>query len=327
MMEYRKSGIRFFWKPKITLGSFFLSVCAFMVLLLCQVCAAGLDAQADLVPPIVTLPQGLIPQGNPETFGPDTLYEIIDGQATLYLSAGFVSLRNQWFEDKEDSDLLFEVYVYDMGTGTNAFSVYSSQRREGARSVDLTRFAYQTENALYFVHGPFYVEIMSTESSEKFGPSGKSSARLRMLAEHFIQDNPVDENLIAGLELFPEKNLIPDSITMIPKNAFGFQRLDRVFTAMYAFNGNQITAFVSKRKTHTEARDLVSGFHAYLMAYGGKTVESRTAVAGTKTLEVMDTYIVVFPIGPYLAGVYEASTKKQAEWLAKELARFLGSTL
>jgi hypothetical protein len=327
MMEYWKNGILNLWNPEVPGGSLFLRLCAFMVLFLWLVCAAGLDARADLAPPIVPLPSGLIPQGAPETFGPDTLYEKINGQATLYLSAGFVRLKSQWFEDKEDSDLLFEVSIYDMGTGSNAFSVYSSQRREGARPVDLTRFAYQTENALYLVHGPYYVEIMSTESSEKSGPSGKAAARLRMLAERFMEDNPVDEKSIAGLELFPEKHLIPDSIAMIPMNAFGFERLDRVFTARYALNGDQITAFVSRRKTHTEARDLVSGFHAYLMAYGGKNIESHTAVEGTKTMEVMDTYIVLFPIGPYLAGIYEAPTKKQAEWLAGELARFLGSTL
>ncbi|MCK5196623.1 MAG: hypothetical protein KAQ71_22615, partial [Desulfobulbaceae bacterium] len=73
------------------------------------------SAQSDDIQSIVTIPQSLKPLNSPEVFGPDNLYEKINGQAELYLSAGFVHLKSQWFAEAENPDSLFEVYIYHMG--------------------------------------------------------------------------------------------------------------------------------------------------------------------------------------------------------------------
>jgi hypothetical protein len=46
-----------------------------------------------------------------------------------------------------------------MATPENAFSVFSMQRREGARAIDVVPDAYHTENALFMTQGNFYLEI------------------------------------------------------------------------------------------------------------------------------------------------------------------------
>jgi len=79
--------------------------------------------------PIIPIPSGLRAMSAPEIFKPDTLSDKINGKAELYLSAGFVELRTQRFQQADDEVAWFELFLYDMGTPSNAFAVFSVQRR------------------------------------------------------------------------------------------------------------------------------------------------------------------------------------------------------
>jgi hypothetical protein len=278
-------------------------------------------AHSEDIQSMVTLPQGLKPLIPPEEFGPNNLYEKINGQAELYLSAGFVRLKSQWFAEVENPDSLFEVYVYHMGDELNAFSIYSTQRIDDASKVDLVPFAYQTENSLYLVHGPYYVEIISATLSENILPTMIS------LAQNFIKDTPVDKKSIEELRFFPKKNLNQGSMSLIARNAFGFDGLDRVFTATYNIDGRKVTAFISKQKNSQEAKELAEGFHKYFITFGGKDMKPNVVIKGAKMVEIMDTFEIMFPLNSYLVGVHEASSKIQAEALAEKLAAKLQQTL
>lgn len=282
-----------------------------------QETAKPVCAGADPQPPIVAIPPGLKAMDSPEVFGPHNLYEKIDGQAELYLSAGFTGLRWQWFSETEDPGSWVEVFIYHMGDRINAFSVYSVQRRENARKMDLVQFAYKTENALYLVHGPYYMEVIATTTSER--------VRLKMLklAENFVNDTAIQSKPIEGLDFFPAENLDRNSITLIARNAFGYAGLDRVFTAIYTIDGGRVTAFISKRKTPQEAKDLVQGFHQFLKAFDGKDVHPEGGVQNVKMVEIMDAFYTVFSYDVYVAGVHEASTLKQAEQLSGFIAKSL----
>ncbi len=121
-------------------------------------------APADLLD---ALPAGLAVMTPAERFDSANLYEKINGQAELYLSAGFVGLTSQRLVATDQPELWLEVFVYDMGTGLNAFAVYSSQRREDARPVAGLPLAYRTDNALFAAHGALYIEIIAALSSEQ----------------------------------------------------------------------------------------------------------------------------------------------------------------
>ena len=287
----------------------------------CLLIVKTVPAQSGYIQTIATPPPGLEPLNSPEVFDPDNLYEKINGQAELYLSAGFVRLKSQWFAEAKDSDSMFEVYIYHMGNGINAFSVYSVQRRGDIQKVDLAQFAYQTESSLYLVHGPYYLEIIATTPSENI------LSKMTSLAQNFIKNTHVDTKSIKGLGFFPKENLDQNSIALIAKNAFGFDGLDRVFTATYNIDGSKVTAFISKRKTPQEAKDLAIDFHKHFIAFGGKDIKPGLAVKDIKMIEIMDTFDIMFSLNSYLAGVHEASTKTQAEEVAKALAQTLGEVL
>jgi hypothetical protein len=277
------------------------------------VVAEPAHAQSQPAQAIVTIPRTLSPSGPPEVFGPDTLYEKINGQATLYLSAGFVHLKSQWFAETENDDAMFEVDIYDMGNGLNAFSVFSAQRRQDARTLDLGQYAYQTQNAIFFSHGPFYVEIVASDVSET------SIQSMITFAEAFIEKHPIKTQSIGEKELFPKEGLIQNSISLVSADAFGYDRFDQIFTANYMLKDTELMAYYSRRKTPREAQELASSYRDFLAAFGGQTDESDLGIKTAKMIHILDTYEVVFSHGPYLAGVREAADKQPAQELARQL--------
>ncbi len=279
--------------------------------------SVAVPGQAKDSSPGMTPPPGLRASGPPETFNPDTLWEKINGQAEFYLSAGFVSLTSQLYEWVEDLDSMIEVNAYHMGGMLNAFSVFSMQRRDNAQTIDVARFAYQSENTVYLVHGPFYLEILWIL------PLDGEISVLKLLAEQFVRETPIKGEDLPQLALFPLKNLIKGSASLITNDAFGFEPLDDVFTAEYRVDKNRATAYISKRKTVQEARFLVTGLHAYFKNFGGRSIQANIAIQDVRMVEIMGTFELMFSIGEYFAGVHEAPTQKQAEEIAEMLAASL----
>ena len=248
-----------------------------------------------------------------ETFDAQNLSDKINGKAELYLSAGFVGLNSQRFKDKKDAGLWFEAYLYDMGSGQNAFSVFSAQRREGAAALDLTPYAYRTQNAIFLVHGSIYVEIIASEATDRAFNS------MKLLAESFIHNTAAQTVTIQEKELFPVGGLVADSISLISTDAFGFSRLDQVYAAEYDFEHHQMTAFLSRRGETREARDLASAYQKFLETFGGQIIDVDLPIDNARLVEILETYEVIFSRGPFIAGVREAENREQAIALAVEL--------
>ena len=262
---------------------------------------------------LISLPPGQSPLTPLETFDAATLSDKINGKAELYLSAGFVRLHSQRFKDQTAGDVWMEVFVYDMQTPQNAFSVFSTQRRDDGQTLDVEQYAYQTPNAIFFVHGPFYVEILASDISEAI------IQPMIAFAEGFIANHPIQTQTIGEKELFPKEGLIQTSISLVSADAFGYDRFDHIFTATYKLQGTELMAYYSRRKTPREAQELASNYRDFLAAFGGKTVESDLAIKTAKMIHILDTYEVVFSHGSYLAGVREAADKQPAQELARQL--------
>ena len=271
-------------------------------------------ALPEVAPFFTPLPQELTPLSAAETFDARTLSDKIDGKAELYFSAGFKSLSSQRFKDAAGgSDRWFEAYVYDMDNNRNAFSVFSSQRREDAVALDLTAQAYRTPNALFFVNGGYYVEIIASEASDHV------LQPMKLLAETFIRNTPAETAAIDEMKLFPRQGLVADSISLISSDAFGHADLDKVYTAEYEQDGARLMGYISRRQSPTEAEKLAGAYREFLITYGGRTVESRLSIPGAAMVEILDSYEIIFYHGVFLAGVREAATIDQAKELAERL--------
>jgi len=264
-----------------------------------------------------SFPQNLTPLSPPEVFGPLNLSDKIDGKAGLYLSAGFKRLESQRFKTDKNSTAWMEIFIYDMGNSENAFSVFSTQQRDDGKPTDLGQFSYRTQNALYWVHGPYYLEIIGST------PTEENMAAMQLLAQAFIRNIKVETKSIAERNLFPSNGLDQNSIVLIPDNAFGYEGFDRVYIAGYKINDAELTAFISRRKTPLQAQKLASAYHRFLLAFGGEKQASSALIPDARVVMILDTYEIIFSQGPYTAGVREATDTAQAVNLAVTLKKKL----
>jgi hypothetical protein len=276
--------------------------------------AKGLPAAPAAAEPILPIPEGISLLTPAERFDRETLSDKIDGKAELYLSAGFVRLDCQRLTLAGQPDLWVEVFIYGMGSFENAYAVFSAQRRAGATMLDFAEFAYRAENALFFVHGPTYLEMIASGTDDRLRTS------MDALARAFILSRPVAQATIVERDLFPKTGLVETSISLISADAFGVAGLDRVFTATYSIAGAEMTAFLSRRADPQEAAGLAGSYVDFLKAYGGEVQASGDPVPGATVVAILDMYEVVFAEGPFLAGVHEAPDRNKAVVLANELA-------
>ena len=262
-------------------------------------------------------PQNLTPLSPAESFGPENLSDKINGKAELYLSAGFVRLVSQRFAIEDEPGTWMEAFIYHMGSPRGSYAVYSLQKRFEAKELELGDYGYGTENALYFVHGPYYAELVSSVAQERMAEF------MFYFGRNFISKTPVESTELNELALFPEKNLNRESISLIPSNGFGFEQFDSIFTAQYGVGDTELTAFLSRRKSQAEAARLVEAYTSFLTAVGGTELKSTLNIPGAKLVEIMDTFELFFSRGSILAGVHGAENRKAAE----ELALMLNQTL
>jgi hypothetical protein len=266
---------------------------------------AATGAPAAMIP----LPKGLSALTPPETFESRTLSDKINGKAELYLSAGFKQLQSQRFGDDSAPERWFEIFVFDMVTQDNAFAVYSSQQREDAVPVNLGAYAYRTANALFWVRGPYYIELIASEDSEDVRKS------MLRIAESYNKTTAADNRSVMETDLFPPEGLDRKSITLIPADAFGMEKLDRVLVADYTIEGTLLSAFISNRGSPEAAMRLAEDYRQFLIAFGGKTVETGEIFI----VEILGAYEIIFTRGPYMAGIHEAIDRGRAMELARSL--------
>ena len=275
--------------------------------------AASVQAQtATQIPPELAV------MSAPETFNPDNLYDKVDGKADLYLSAGFVGMQSQRFALKATNDVWMEWFVYDMGTLPQAFSMFSLQRRADGIAYDLTPFAYQCQNALFFVCGKYYVEAVTAM------PVAPMMAAMRAMARQFVAAHPPGDMRIPELELFPPENLEAASQNFQIVAAFGFDQFTNVFTAKYSVPAGttnaEALAFFELTRTPADAIALRDSWRSFLIANGGKEMDSGDTAALGKPINFMDSIEIAFSEGNAVAGVHAAPDAATAAKIAKELA-------
>jgi hypothetical protein len=217
------------------------------------------------------IPEGWRISGRVLRFVPENLYEHINGRAEFYLAYNMVSLTFANFENTGEEQFI-HVSVYDMGTPTNAFGVFSAERSEGVTPLALGRDAYQSDSNCYVWKGQYYIQIIALNQTGDLRPTTLKIAR-GLTGSLYDAGSPV-----LGLEVLPRKDRIPHTERYFLADAFGLDFLTDTYTAQYRKSGTEVTAFLSRRTTASEAGAIVQQYAQYAGRYGRKT--ERVAVGG-----------------------------------------------
>lgn len=266
-------------------------------------------ATAALLPEV----SGFTPQAPVESYNPDNLSDKIDGKAELYLSAGFKEMSCRMFSLGAAGGTHVDVYLYDMGSPSNAYAVFSGQRRPGSPNIPLTANAYATANALFFTQGRFYAEIVADRAAEALQKSLEAYATA-LLAKIPSEGGTKDETA-----LFPKEGLTLESVRLSATDAFGLEGFNNVLTGEYSLKAGKATAFMARRDTPEQARVEARRYLDFLSANGYKKIPAPGAPENIQVLSLEDSFEVVLVQGQTLAGVHDATSLAAALELAGRL--------
>lgn len=246
-------------------------------------------------------------------FSPGTLYEHINGNAELYLAYSVVKLTFASYINPGNAGQFLDLFVYDMGTPTQAFGIFSVERYSGEPPVDLGRVAYRS-NASYFIwKGRYYIQIVASESNEDLQRIG---LKLAQKTTDAVTDTGEP---VWGRSALPRKNRIPESMKFFLVDAMGLDFMTHTYTADYQIGDHRLRAFLSRQPSAEAARTVVTRYREYADKYGRGVSNEKVDGIDLVSCDMGKRYDVVFQRENLIGGILSAKDKSIASRAAADL--------
>jgi len=250
-------------------------------------------------------------------FTAENLYEKIDGRAEFFLSYDMIRMISTGFINSANTGQFIDLSIYDMGTPTNAFGVFSVERSQGGPPLGLGRAGYRSDSNYYIWKGQYYIKIIASDASGELRRIGMNLARK---VSDFLRDSGEG---IWGLAALPLTDRLPDSVQYFKADAMGLDFMQNTYTARYRKGDAVVTAFLSRRQSPESARTTFARYTEYAKKYG-KGIK-RIGVGGVELVccNMGGNYDVLFHKGQLMGGVFSVEDQYLAIPAAAELWRQL----
>jgi hypothetical protein len=225
---------------------------------------------------------------NYPVFGPENLWDFINGAADTYLAYGFVDLHVAEYKKGKN---VIKLEIYRHSDNTMAFGIYSTERSPSFRFMNLGAQGYIADGAINFFKGNYYVKIRTYSKSEK---TLQSTESLAIRVANMLEGG---SEMPAVLSKFPEIGRKMNEETYINESVLGHKFLNKAYKAVYEIGTDNFSIFIMENSSTEEARKSVE---AYLAATGIDAVESgsgkymlKDGYNGTVFLAWKDNLIVI----------------------------------
>ncbi len=172
----------------------------------------------------------------PRAFVAENLWEYINGGAEGYLVYDFQQVVTADYEHPE-AGLQAVVDIYRMRNALCGFGIYSAERANGARFLEVGAEGYLTANALNFWKGSYYVKVTAYQEGERV------AAPLEELARAVEARIGSGEAAPPELQAFPPEGLVPHSTRYLARDVLGQSELRNGFTADYKLDDREFKLF------------------------------------------------------------------------------------
>lgn len=199
---------------------------------------------------------------NYPVYGPENLWDFIDGAADTYLSYGFADLHVAEYKKGKN---VIKLEIYRLSDNTMAFGIYSTERSPSFKFMNLGAQGYIADGAINFFKGKYYVKIRIYSKSEK---TLKSAESLALNVSSMLEG---DSKMPAVLSKFPETGKKQNEESYINESVLGHKFLNKAYKATYELGSDNFTIFIMETNSPEEAK---KSAEAYLTATGIDIVES-----------------------------------------------------
>jgi hypothetical protein len=241
----------------------------------------------------------------PQVFGPDNLWESIDGAAETYLAFGFQDLSASSCTTPGGVEVAIE--VYRLADALNAFGIYAQERGADAGVQAIGAEGYTSRNVLNFWSGATYVKLRA--STDAPGVAATLADLARQIAARFGPPGP----LPARLGALPAAGQVPLTIKYVPRDVLGQHYLSNAVEAQYHDGASTCRLVVASLESAEQGADAQARFKAFL-ATSGRVTQSLSAPGDGGFVATSSLYgpVVVVRAGPVLAVVLGAASDKSA---------------
>jgi hypothetical protein len=101
--------------------------------------------------------EGWHPEGKVKVYGPDDLWEYINGAAERFVIYGFQILRFREFSKEE---LMMTAEIYDMGSPLNAFGIYTTERPVEEKRLSIGTEAVIGPSHCLLLKDRYYIKVI-----------------------------------------------------------------------------------------------------------------------------------------------------------------------
>jgi hypothetical protein len=185
-------------------------------------------------------------QAPPSFYGPDSLYQYIDGGADMYLLYDFRDLLHQDFKSGAAE---LTVDIYEMGKTEDAFGIYAAERSPGYKFISIGAEGYRDKGILNFLQDHYYVKLSASGANV----DGLLDQFARLLSARIGGTR----TLPALLGKLPREHLVPHSEQYARKDPLGHAFLAPAYVVAYAQGKQESKLVVSVANSAQEAKSRV----------------------------------------------------------------------
>jgi hypothetical protein len=256
----------------------------------------------------------------PVAFGPDDLWEYLNGGAPLYVSYGFRRMAHTRYQRQGDPSSSVTIDVFDMGTDLGAFGLYTSIRPPGAEPVDWGAEGFRSGTVGAAWKGRFVVHGGADDEETEL------TAMLDRLISGIIGTAPgsTDEpEIIAAL---PADGLVAGSRRYLAEDLLGHQFLPGGVLATYRLGDLEGQLFFSDLGSSAAAAEALSKLEAHQTRWGG--IAEPKPVLGSRAFDFSDPGLgdgTACAAGYFVVGVVGRLEAGQRHLLISGLIQNLGA--
>ena len=276
--------------------------------------AAQGPANQDLPKKVASLvPNGWEIFGKVKQFTAQNLYEQIDGRAEFFLAYDIIRMTFASFTNNTNEDQFIDLSIYDMGSSTNAFGVFSCERSPGETAVRLGRKGYRSDANFFIWKGHYYIRIIASENTDEIKKIVRDLARK-------VTDFLVDTgDSVWGLSALPREDRVPESERYVRVDAMGLDFMKETYMAHYRKGNATVTAFLSRWDTPKAAKEVVSRNKDYTRKYGEGIDRIEQGGVESAICDMGGNFDVIFQKGRLVGGVSSVDDRKLAMQVATDL--------
>jgi hypothetical protein len=249
------------------------------------------------------------------TYGPDNLYEYIDGQAPFYLQYGFQAVLAGDYGEGAGAMPALTVDVYDLGERSNAYGLFTESFPPEEVPASVGNDGYIGHNVAAFWKGPYYVRVVALVEEDR-------SRTVQAVAESVAERIQDGEAGLKEFAAFPTDALVPGTLGFSKVAAFGLDYMKDTYLASYEGEGSGYRLFYCDLESEEEAQALLGAHESYLGSAGRVMGVNRGN--GEESVWGEHPYlgaILLIRSGTLVAGSVRLADREAAEKAVRELLR------